>query len=296
MKRKDFFYTIPFLCWGLLCCFPAVSQGSSENTSCLSVKVMSFNIRYDNPGDGENRWANRSNMVASMILFHDADLVGVQESLINQVHDLEKLLKGYAWTGVGRDDGKQMGEYSAIFYRSERVKLLDNGTYWLSQTPDHPGLGWDAACKRVVTWGLFEDLKTGKKFCHFNTHFDHMGDTARVESAHLLKARMASIAGELPVIVTGDFNCDDRSVPYQIMTAANPFPQLFDSHSVSLLPPYGPSSSWTGFETAGTEGSRIDFIFVSGSIKVIRNGILSDSWGTRFPSDHMPVFSEMIVH
>lgn len=265
-----------------------------DNARCSSFRVMSFNIRFDNPGDSGNRWDNRAEMVASMIRFHDADLVGIQEALIGQLRNLRDRLEDYDWTGVGRDDGAEEGEFSAILFRKGRFNLTSHGTFWLSEKPGAPGPGWDAACNRVVTWGLFTDRITGRTVAHFNTHFDHMGTLARKESALLLKKNIPQLAGTLPVIVTGDLNCNDRSEPYRIITDTAGSPRLYDSYHVSHLPPHGPESSWSGFTSAGTDGERIDYIFVTHDFSVLRHGILSDAWGTCFPSDHMPVIAEII--
>jgi endonuclease/exonuclease/phosphatase family metal-dependent hydrolase len=150
------------------------------------LRVMTFNIRYDEPRDKENAWPNRKELVASMIRFHHADLVGLQEALKRQLDDLEKLLPEYAWVGVGRGDGKTEGEYSAILYRKIRFTYLASSTFWLSETPDVASMGWDAAYPRIVTWVKLKDNRTSKTFFHFNTHFDNRGVLAREESSKLL--------------------------------------------------------------------------------------------------------------
>jgi endonuclease/exonuclease/phosphatase family metal-dependent hydrolase len=179
---------------------------------------MTFNIRLDTPVDSMNNWKYRRENAARMIRFYDADLLGTQEVLHNQLQDLLALLPEYGFAGVGRKDGKYEGEYSALFYRKSRFELLKTGNFWLSQTPEVPGsMGWDAACERMVTWGIFKDRETGKKFAAFNTHFDHKGKLARLNSALLLKERTGQIAGNLPVILTGDFNTTEGSEPIQAL-------------------------------------------------------------------------------
>ncbi len=260
-----------------------------------TLNVMSFNIRLDTPVDGENAWPYRKEMVASMIRFHQADLAGLQEVLRHQLVQLDSLLPAYHWIGRGRDDGKEAGEYCPIFYKSERLSLLDQGQFWLSETPDVPGLGWDAACNRIVTWGKFRDQVTGKRFWFFNTHFDHMGDTARHESALLLKEKIQSIAGSGPSIISGDLNSLPQSDPYQVLTGDQGGIRLSDTYLVSRESPHGPDGTWSGFRIAGEPGRRIDYIFTHGNLETIRFGVLSDSWSGRFPSDHLPVLAEILV-
>jgi endonuclease/exonuclease/phosphatase family metal-dependent hydrolase len=268
--------------------------------STISIRVMSFNIRYNNPADGENAWPNRKDMVASMIQFYETDLVGIQEALKEQMDDLAKLLPNYEWLGVGRDDGKKAGEYSAILYRQDRLADLQHGTFWLAETPEIAGsMGWDAACVRIVTWAKFQDLKTGKAFYHFNTHFDHIGEKARHESAKLLLQKIGEITKGEPVIVTGDFNATENSLAYEMLTKGgiDDNPQslsrpLIDAKNVSTHAHHGPNWTFHGFETA-VDRPRIDYIFISKNVQVERHGVLSDRWNGRYPSDHLPVLAEL---
>jgi endonuclease/exonuclease/phosphatase family metal-dependent hydrolase len=264
-----------------------------------ALRVMTFNIRFDNPADGPNAWPHRKDLVASMIRFHRADLVGVQEALKHQLDDLQERLPGYAWTGVGRADGREGGEYSAIVYRKDRFELLESGTFWLSPTPDVPGSkGWDAALERIVTWAKLRDRTTGRVFVHFNTHFDHIGAEARAESAKLLRQRLAA-AGPLPLLLTGDFNATDETMPYRILSGAEPgvpAPSLalHDAMRSAEYGHHGPTSTWNGFD-AVAPGRRIDFIFVGDGVHVRQHGILADTWDGRFPSDHLPVLAEVVL-
>ncbi|HKG22279.1 MAG TPA: endonuclease/exonuclease/phosphatase family protein, partial [Blastocatellia bacterium] len=174
----------------------SVAGASSTNPKAARiqsppVRVMSFNIRYNNAEDKENAWPNRKRMAASMFRFHHVDIAGIQEALKGQIDDLELLLPGFAWCGVGRSDGKAEGEFSAILYRKERFKLLESSTFWLSETPEVAGSkGWDASLPRIVTWARFRDTQSKQTFFVFNTHFDHRGSRARAESARLLLARI----------------------------------------------------------------------------------------------------------
>ncbi|HVR44292.1 MAG TPA: endonuclease/exonuclease/phosphatase family protein [Thermoanaerobaculia bacterium] len=255
-----------------------------------SLRVMSFNIRFDNPGDGENAWPHRRDVVASQIRSHGADLVGVQEALEHQLADLEALIPDFARFGSGRT-AELGGEFSAILYRTSRFELLDHGTFWLSETPEMPGSrGWDAAYERIVTWGRLRDRRSGRRLLHFNTHFDHVGERARVESARLLQRRIDAIAGPSdPVVLTGDFNTQPGSHPYRILTAS-----LADALEVSRTPHQGPTSTWNAFRAIEPE-RRIDFIFVRGPIEVLRHAILGETFEGRFSSDHLPVIAEIRV-
>ena len=254
------------------------------------LQIMTFNVRLNLVSDGDNAWPNRKEMAASMIRFYEPDIFGVQEALEDQVTDLSESLPQYAWIGVGRDDGKQAGEYMAIFYLKHRFKVLKENTFWLSENPQQPGRGWDAAYIRVVTWAQFQDLQTGKTFFHLNTHFDNRGELARQESAKLLLNRILSIAGSAPVIVTGDFNTYPDSEPYKILTGSD---LLTDARVTSQSPHHGPSRTFNGFdlESLKTIVPPIDYIFVSKQIEVLKHATLSDSFDGYFPSDHMPVMS-----
>jgi endonuclease/exonuclease/phosphatase family metal-dependent hydrolase len=277
----------------------SVSGINRGQTGPHYLRVMTFNIRYDEPRDGENAWPNRKELVASMIRFHHADLVGVQEALKRQLDDLEKLLPEFAWVGVGRDDGKTGGEYSAIFYRKSRFYLLSNATFWLSETPEAPSKGWDAAYPRIVTWVKLKDRATGRVLFNFNTHFDHRGERAREESAKLLLQQIDKIAGSQRAVVTGDFNFTEDSVGYSILTGAgaNPRPSLHllrDARYLSENGHHGPTSTFNEFK-ALIPGQKIDYVLVRGKIRVQQHGALSDTWNGRFPSDHLPVLAEIII-
>lgn len=288
--------------WGLGC--QAVKDpagpGGPAAVDAAAFRVMTFNIRYDTPNDGPNAWPHRKKLAASVIRFHGADLVGLQEALKHQLGDLQALLPEYAWLGVGRADGRESGEYSAILYRKDRFEPLENGTFWLSETPDVAGSkSWDAAIERIVTWAYFRDRATGRTFYHFNTHFDHRGEAARAESARLIVRRIVEKAGGAPVVLTGDFNATEDTPPYRILTgaegqAAAPGPLLHDALHRAAHGHHGPTSTWNGFE-AIEPGRRIDYVFVSKGVHVQQHGILADTWDGRFPSDHLPVLAEVTL-
>jgi endonuclease/exonuclease/phosphatase family metal-dependent hydrolase len=208
-------------------------------TSAQDLQVMTFNIRLNIAVDSLNAWPYRKDMVASQILFHDVHLLGVQEALHDQMVDLKLRLPKFKYVGGGRDDGKEKGEYSAIFYDTTRLQVLQSKTFWLSLTPEVPGSkSWDAAITRIVTWARLKDRKTGKIFFAFNTHFDHMGKEARRESAKLLLQKVADIAGKTPAIITGDFNAAPTDEPMQVIVdKTNPL-HLTDSKELSATPHY----------------------------------------------------------
>jgi endonuclease/exonuclease/phosphatase family metal-dependent hydrolase len=259
---------------------------------------MTFNIRYNEPRDGVNAWANRKTKVADVIRFHKADLAGVQEAQHNQLKDLEQLLPQFAWCGAGRTDGKEDGEYSAILYRKARFKLLECETFWLSETPEKAGsLGWDADYPRIVTWAKFEDRNAGKTFFLFNTHFDHIGAKARTESSRLLLARIPKIAGNHPFAVTGDFNATEDANVYKILTGkeeAGAF-KLIDARYVSANGHFGGNSTFNGFKEL-EPGRRIDYVFVGEDARVLEHGVLADRWDGLWASDHLPVLAEIIFN
>jgi endonuclease/exonuclease/phosphatase family metal-dependent hydrolase len=254
------------------------------------MNIISFNIRYATENDGINAWSKRVDMVNGLLNFHEPDIFGLQEALLSQIEAISEGLPGYEWIGVGRDDGKQAGEFSPLFYNTSKFILIKSGTFWLSETPEKPGLGWDASYNRVVTWGKFKSKVTGKHFLVFNTHFDHRGDEARKNSALLIKKKIEEIGGnqDLPVILTGDFNLEPESEPIALIKTF-----LKDSHEISETKIYGPFGTFNGFDWNAPLDKRIDYIFTSSSIKVLKYAVISDSKNQRWPSDHLPVFVKL---
>lgn len=266
-----------------------------------AFNIMSYNLRLPVVQDGINYWPNRKEMVVSMMRFYQADLLGVQEAFRSQLDDITKMLPEYTWWGVCRTDGTTTpdpdNEFSAIIYRKDRFERLDGGTFWLSENPERVGeKGWDAALPRIVTWASFHDLKTGKQFYHFNTHFDHIGEKAREQSALLILERIKTIAGDKPVVLTGDFNCNETTTPYRNIVNENDPRHLTDAITITELPHHGPVATWTnGFQFPGVPGGRIDYVFVKNGFKVHQHAILSDCWSGRFPSDHLPVWARIYL-
>ncbi|WPP51262.1 endonuclease/exonuclease/phosphatase family protein [Catalinimonas niigatensis] len=257
-----------------------------------TINVMSYNIRYDNPGDSAHAWPYRKERVANLIAYHEADLLGLQEALEHQVQYLDSALNDLDWVGVGRDDGQSQGEFSPVFYRKTMFELLDWGTFWLSETPDTISVGWDAALPRIATWTQLIHKPSGDTLYYFNTHFDHRGEQAREESAKLIRKKISEIAGDSPVVVTGDFNASPDSAPYGAMVEGE---DLKDAYEVSQLPHHGPTSSFSGFVVTEplAANRRIDYVFVSPNVEVEKHAILTDSKDNAYPSDHLPVVAEV---
>ena len=291
MKRRHYVLFILGFSAFLVFLGPGMARIQDEG---MGINVMSFNIRYDNPRDGENAWPRRQDLVARTITFHRADICGMQEALKHQIEDLERLLPGYGWIGKGRADGESKGEYCPIFYNRERFEVVDSSTFWLSEAPDEPGSrSWDSSLPRIVTWIEFKDLFLERTFFLFNTHFDHRGSEARKNSASLLMREIDKISGAEPAVVTGDFNCSPESPPYNILVSGvDGKPGLRDAF-LEAKAPYGGTQTFNGFNDEIRPGSRIDFIFVGPSVTVLRFGIFADRWDGRFVSDHYPVLAEI---
>ncbi len=252
---------------------------------------MTYNIRLDFAGDGENRWDNRKKSLATQVQFYDPDFLAIQEALPHQMEYLNNELTGYKSIGAGRDDGKDKGEYTAIFYKHKKFKVIEQSTFWLSETPAIPSKGWDAALNRICTYGLFENRDTKQKMWVFNTHFDHVGTNARVESVKLILKKAKELNREnLPFVVMGDFNLDPETDAVNEMKT-----QLFDTHDVAKLA-FGPTGTFNAFEFHKPVTRRIDYIFIPKTgLEVKKYAILSDSKDCRYPSDHLPVYVELIV-
>lgn len=303
---------------------------ASFQLNAQQLLVGSYNIRYKNANDSINGnvWTKRCQVICDLVNFMAPDIFGTQEVLYSQLQDMLKALDGYGYIGIGRDDGKQAGEHEAIFYKKEKLKLLDHGDFWLSETPDKPGLGWDAACVRICTWGKFsvvdpnaEYRRRGlfgrgpkpkaKEFYFFNLHMDHVGVVARREAAKLVVAKVQEIAQGVPVFITGDFNVDQYNEIYSIFTESG---LLKDSYNAARIR-FAENGTFNAFKTEYYTTSRIDHVFVSPETRVESYGVLTNSYWTpdddpndtiksadapgeisfdayirRNPSDHYPVF------
>jgi len=258
-----------------------------DPASELELKVMTYNVRFDNPADGQHNWQYRREAAAALIRSQSVDLVGTQEVLKNQLDDFWQRLPEYSYLGVGREDGRTAGEFSAILYRKDRFQAIKSGNFWLSQTPEIAGSrGWDAACERIVTWGLFEEKASGFRLAFFNTHLDHVGVVARKESARLLLDRVQNLAPDLPIILSGDFNAPPDSEPISLILASG-FLADTRSRAASVS---GPAWSFHGFGRVPEERRQlIDFIFVSRQFEVLEYRNIFDRVGETYYSDHNPI-------
>jgi endonuclease/exonuclease/phosphatase family metal-dependent hydrolase len=257
------------------------------------IDVMSFNIRYDNPEDGKQNWHHRKENVVRMINFYDLDIIGMQEVLVNQQHYLKTNLNEYKTIGIGREDGKEKGEFASIFYKKDRFKVLKSGTFWLSATPDKISKGWDADLERIVTWSVFRDKNTREEFIFMNTHFDHIGNIARVESAKLLKQKSIELAGNLPLILTGDFNLVPDSEGIRTLIKPDPKNTLINASSAATFT-YGPNWTSCGFDNRPFEERKvIDYIFLKGISNVTKYAVFSEMLDDIYLSDHCPVFAQI---
>ena len=275
MKKLIIFVSLLFL---------AMAYGKAEDKEVL--KIATFNLRMDTPSDGENAWFHRKDMVNDLIRFYGFDLFGTQEGFTHQLNDILRL-SDYRFIGVGRDDGKDAGEHCAIFYRSDRFKVLDQGDFWLSEHPVKPGRGWDGTCcNRICTWGKFEDLKNHKQFYFFNVHYEYEGDVARRESSNLMISRIKSIAGNQPVFLTGDFNAFPTEEPIRILNDSG---FLNDSYKITKEAPFGPVCTYHGYDSTIKTEERLDYIWVTDSIQIDKYGVLTNTLYGHTPSDHFPV-------
>ncbi|MEO1714529.1 MAG: endonuclease/exonuclease/phosphatase family protein [Bacteroidota bacterium] len=278
--KPSFSPTVAYLSVCLMFVFPAYNQSA--------MQVMSFNVRYDNPNDGENAWPKRVSLVRSVLQEVQPDIIGFQEVLNHQLADLITALPAYEWYGVGRDDGAKAGEYGPIFYKSDRYTLLRKGTQWLSETPDQPGLGWDAACNRILTWVELEDQTSGDTVLILNTHLDHRGEIARQESVKQLLALWQVQTHTSKKLLLGDFNSDPESRVIKTLTRSS---DLADAYQM-VDKPLGPLGTFQGFGSV-SDTARIDYIFFNPqSLQAQKLSHINLQKGTLFLSDHWPVLAE----
>lgn len=269
----------------LFICLSILNVASAQKN--IPINVISYNIRLNTASDGINAWPNRKDNVKALVKFYDTDILCVQEALPEQ---FDALLENtdFDVVGVGRDDGKRKGEFSAVYFNKIRFIKKDGGTFWLSLTPDVPSKGWDAALNRVCSWVRLYDKFNKKEFLVFNTHYDHVGVQARIESAKLIKQKIQEIAPKLPVVFTGDLNVTPET---EAITTIKSF--LTDTKEISVEPPYGPTGTFNAFKWDSPLKDKIDYIFVNKAFKVQKFAVLSDSKDKRYYSDHLPVFVKL---
>lgn len=288
---KKFFLFIFLL---ITCFFPLHNFAQGLLKIDDPIRVMTYNIRFDNPNDGDNVWGNRKEKVATLIRFHKADIFCLQEALYNQVQFIDEAFPNFEYYGIGRDDGELDGEFSPIFYNKTRFKIIERGTFWLSEKPWVVGsLGWFAQLPRIVTWIKFMDLSLAQEFYVYNTHFDHDSQLARDNSAKLISKKISELDPGLPVILCGDFNDRPGTTPYKNITDTSNVVLMSDPIHSTKYPPLGPSFTFVGMDFRGMFGNRIDYIFVNQLVKVNYHAIISENHDGIYPSDHLPVLIEM---
>ena len=277
MKTKSIFSTI-FLF--------LITLFFAQNT----VDVMSYNIRLGSVDDGENHWNIRKDKVKDLINYYEADFVGLQEAQKFQINYLLQDNSFYDFIGKPRDDGEN-SEFSCIFYLKNKYKALEQNTFWLSETPEKSTKSWDAAYPRIVTYALFENIKTKKKVWVFNTHFDHVGIIARQKSAEIIlkKIKELQVKKNYPVILTGDFNSVETDSWMKPL-----FENLQEARSNSITKPYADKATWEGFNFKEKPTEQIDFIFSSKKNTVIRKyRTITDFYDFKYPSDHLPILTRI---
>jgi len=275
MKLANFAFVLFFL-------LPLICVGQEFN-------VMTYNIKYDNVNDTVNNWHDRRQSLVNLLKHYGASFIGTQEVLHRQLTYIDSSLTNYSYIGVGRDDGKEKGEYSPIHYDSVQFKVLDRNTFWLSETPEKNSVGWDASMERICTYGLFEEKSNGKKLYVFNTHFDHIGKIAREESARLLIQKMEEVNKEgFPMILMGDLNLIPDTEPIKFLQG-----KLYDGQKISKNPFYGPSGTFNGFNHNLKLNRRIDYIFVI-DLEVKSYIHIDDRMeNNKHISDHLPVLATL---
>lgn len=283
MKKNLLFFVFSLLLLGMSSCTPVQNQ---------ELKVMTFNVRYDNKGDKDNAWKYRREGITNMINYYSPDVWGGQEVLHHQLTDLKERLTQYVALGVGRSDGKEAGEYGPIFYKKDRFEQLDYGNFGLSENPEQIGKkGWDAACERIATWAILKDKKTNKTFFYLNTHLDHVGVVARREECKLIRQKAHELSGDkMPIIITGDMNSTPDSEVVKHLTENNFLSASRDKAAVV----YGPNWTYHDYwRVPLAERTLIDYIFVTKEIKVNNYRVIDDrsNNGKGFISDHNPIIS-----
>ncbi|QLG64339.1 endonuclease/exonuclease/phosphatase family protein (plasmid) [Halorarum salinum] len=272
---------------------------------------MSYNVRFDNPEVDPYTWRERRDDVASVIRFHRPDVVGLQEALHGQLEDLRERLPSYEWLSAGRAEARNAGEYAAVGYDADRFELVEESAFWLSESPDERGsVGWDARFPRLVRWVRLRERATDAELVHFNTHFDHEGETARLRSADLLADRIRETAPEAAVVVTGDLNCVESDAPYRRLVgdradgpegSGGPGDGVADGRSLcdglyaSDTPHHGPVTTTTEFD-ALVPDRKIDHVLISSDVEVTGHAVCADTTGEGlYPSDHLPILADLAV-
>ncbi|MFY0601398.1 MAG: endonuclease/exonuclease/phosphatase family protein [Cyclobacteriaceae bacterium] len=255
-----------------------------------SLSICTFNIRWDNKADSANQWDNRKEDIVNFINYYTPDAIGLQEALVHQVQYLDSALLDYGWVGVGRDDGKEAGEFCPVLYNKIKYTLDNSGTFWLSEEPEKPGIGWDAACSRICTYAVLKNKESGIQYSVFNTHFDHVGKEARKRSADLIIDQMQSISKHSSNLLIGDFNLETTEPPIQKILNSG----FLDAYQIAESK-FGSMGTFNGFDYVKIPSRRIDYVFVDESIQVRKYRVISDVIEGRYLSDHFPVLVKLTL-
>ena len=266
----------------LACLLPATYSCKKAET----IKAMSYNIRLGVANDGDNAWENRKEATYAMLTDQDPDVFGVQEAYKFQIEYINETCPQYASVGIGREDGLEKGEHMSIFYKKDLFELEDWGTYWLSETPDVPSMGWDAACFRTATWALLKNKKTGTEFYYVNTHLDHVGVEARKNGLALIVERIAAMNPEgYPMILTGDLN----------VKADDPCLEDLDKQMKSARVYAEKTTDKASFNGWGRAAQAIDYVYYSGFKKCTEFDVVDQTYdGKPYISDHYPVYAVLV--
>ena len=270
--------------------FTVLVACTTNEAQTLKMRVATYNLRMDTPADSMNAWSFRKDKMKALIQYHDFDIIGTQEGFLHQLQDLCEM-PGFAYFGAGRDDGLSAGEHSAILYKTDRFQIVESGNFWMSETPDQPGKGWDATCcNRICSWVKFKDVDTRLEFYFFNVHFDHQGVIARRESGKLMAKKINEISGKTSVVCTGDFNSTPNTEQIKIMSSI-----MNDAYETTKLPPYGPSGTFNTRFSHPITPNRIDYIFICSDFEVLKYAALTDADNQWYPSDHLPVVADLVL-
>lgn len=265
--------------------WPDVIQDFEQKASPDTLRIMSFNVRCTNVG--RESWEDRIDIVTGTMINSGADSIGVQEATPEWMETFSTTLKDYAYVGVGRDDGKNAGEFSAIFYLKDKYNLVDSGTFWLSETPNEPSLGWDAGCNRVCTWAVLENKETKEKYVHLNSHFDHVGIKAREESVKMILAK-ADEYKDLPVVFTADMNVNEGSDNYVEFTKVLNDTKYLAKDTMDYL-------TYHDTQPKFHEGNIIDYVMVNDYFDATSYKVVTAGIDERYVSDHFPVYADIVL-
>lgn len=285
------------LCISLIVVLIIIIPGCSKKKGENNIKVMTLNVRYDNPGDSVYSWPKRASQVFDFILADKPDIIGLQGVLWHQYQVLETILLDYSSVGAGCIDGAREGEMTPVFFKKDKFNMIRNITFWLSDSAEVPGTaGWGSSKPRIVTWTELVDKKSHKHFFFFNTHFSQDSDSSRLMSSKMILKEVSKIADGFPFIISGDFNMPPTSTGYSILTGPNEsVPLLKDSYVITEKRPTGPVHTFNGFFD-NSQTARIDYIFVRNGMKVLDYETIIKKENGVYISDHWPVKATILMN